>query len=308
MNQPTARPAGAALAPARQAPAIQAPARQTAARQAPAATWADVAEAYYPHVLRVAYRLTGNRADAEDLAQETFWRFFRSYDPAAIEGSLEALLGRIATNLFLDGKRREARVRMEELSGDESLVEAPEAGPERLVEALNANARLTQALGRLSPDMREALVMCDVEGRSYQEIADKLGVALGTVRSRLHRARAQARLAIDGLGDTPDAAGSRPARAGPPARGQAGRAAARGAIVGLAHTPDAAFPRPVLDGRAIDGSGRAVARGAIDGLVHAPDAVLARPGRTSRPLTDKTRGRGGAGADGIGQKVKIRSK
>jgi RNA polymerase sigma-70 factor (ECF subfamily) len=194
---PAARPRPAAAHAAAENPAGGAGPQEDAAHAGVGATWSQIAERHYPFVLRVAYRLTGNRADAEDLAQDTFCRAFRSYDAAGLGGSFEALLSRIATNLFLDAKRREARVRMEELDEDASLVEAPEAGPELLVEALNANARIVQALERLSPELREALVMCDVEGRTYQEIADRLGVALGTVRSRLHRARAQARAVIE---------------------------------------------------------------------------------------------------------------
>ncbi|MDR3361214.1 MAG: sigma-70 family RNA polymerase sigma factor [Bifidobacteriaceae bacterium] len=160
-------------------------------------TWSEIAEHHYPHVYRVAYRLTGNRADAEDLAQETFCRVFRSLDSYRPGGSFEAWLARITTNLFLDLKRREARLRLEELREEAGDVVSPAAGPERLAEAGNANAQLARALERLNPDLRQALVMCDVEGRSYQEIADQLGVALGTVRSRLHRARAQARAVIE---------------------------------------------------------------------------------------------------------------
>ncbi|MDR2348936.1 MAG: sigma-70 family RNA polymerase sigma factor [Bifidobacteriaceae bacterium] len=161
------------------------------------ATWSEIAERHYPFVYRVAYRLTGHAADAEDLAQETFCRVFRAIGNYQPGGSFEAWLGRITTNLFLDAKRREARVRLEALDDDTAQVASSEAGPERLVLALGANAQLAEALGQLNPDLREALVMCDVEGRSYREIADELGVALGTVRSRLHRARAQARSVIE---------------------------------------------------------------------------------------------------------------
>jgi RNA polymerase sigma-70 factor (ECF subfamily) len=187
MNRPTNRPEPLSVSGA------------TGGDDAAAARWDQVVERHYSYVLRTAYRLTGNRPDAEDLAQDTFFRVMRSYDLSVLDGRFEGLLNRIATNLFLDAKRREARVRMEELGEDAAQIEASEAGPELLVEALNANARLAGALERLSPELREALVMCDIEGRTYQEIADRLGVALGTVRSRLHRARAQARGVIEDL-------------------------------------------------------------------------------------------------------------
>jgi RNA polymerase sigma-70 factor (ECF subfamily) len=169
----------------------------------PGQDWEQIAESHYPRVLRHAYRLTGNRSDAEDLAQETFIRVFRSletYDPT---GNFEAWLHRITTNLFLDSRRRAARVRMEELGDDAGEIEATEASPEFIAEAVSANAAISTTLGRLTPQLREALIMCDVEGRSYKEIAEQLGIPPGTVRSRLHRARAQAREAFGDMAGTP---------------------------------------------------------------------------------------------------------
>jgi RNA polymerase sigma-70 factor (ECF subfamily) len=158
--------------------------------------WSRIAERHYESVYRLAYRLTGNRVDAEDLTQDTFVRVFRSLDSFRPAGSFEGWLHRITTNLFFDAKRRQARIRMEDLDDADTSVAPPAAEPDRLVEVSAANAALARTLSGLSPDLLQALVMCDVEGLSYQEIADRLGVALGTVRSRLHRARAQARLAI----------------------------------------------------------------------------------------------------------------
>jgi RNA polymerase sigma-70 factor (ECF subfamily) len=120
-----------------------------------------------------------------------------SYRP---EGSFEGWLHRITTNLFLDAKRRETRMRFEALGEDAGDVVDSGSTPERVVESMTLDERLDDALSQLSPELRRALVMCDVEGKSYQEIADALGVRLGTVRSRLHRARAQARLAMAGSG------------------------------------------------------------------------------------------------------------
>jgi RNA polymerase sigma-70 factor (ECF subfamily) len=161
-------------------------------------TWTEIAERHYQTVFRWAYRLTGHWADAEDLTQETFLRVFRSLDGYRPDGSFEGWMHRITTNLFLDAKRREARRRIEPLGDEAGQIEDPEGGPESLVEAMALSPVLGEALSRLSPDLRQALVMCDLEGKSYQEIADALGVRLGTVRSRLHRARAQARQVIEG--------------------------------------------------------------------------------------------------------------
>jgi RNA polymerase sigma-70 factor (ECF subfamily) len=158
--------------------------------------WAEVARDHYAGVYRVAYRLTGNSADAEDLAQETFFRVFRAWDSYRPQGSFEGWIYRIARNLFLDAKRREARIRLEALGDEAACLADPAQTPDAVVDLMTLDQRLEDALSQLSPDLRKALMMCDVEGKSYQEIADALGVRLGTVRSRLHRARAQARCAL----------------------------------------------------------------------------------------------------------------
>jgi len=160
-------------------------------------TWEDVVREHSARVYRLAYRLTGNRADAEDLTQEVFIRVFRSlstYQPGTFEGWLH----RITTNLFLDQARRRGRVRMEPLGDAADLVPASTEGgsPERRFEHANLDLDVQAALGALSPEFRAAVVLCDIEGLSYEEIATTLGVSMGTVRSRIHRARARLREAL----------------------------------------------------------------------------------------------------------------
>ena len=147
-------------------------------------------------VYRLAYRLTGNSHDAEDLTQEVFVRVFRSlhtYTP----GTMEGWLHRITTNLFLDQARRKQRIRFDALS-DEAASRLPSALPTPDVAQLDRmfDADVEAALASLAPDFRAAVVLCDVEGLTYEEIADVLGLKLGTVRSRIHRGRAQLRSAL----------------------------------------------------------------------------------------------------------------
>ncbi len=157
-------------------------------------TWDEIVREHSARVYRLAYRLTGNRQDAEDLTQETFLRVFRSlsgYKPGTFEGWLH----RITTNLFLDSVRRAKRVRMDAM-GDEaaSVVDDHAAStPERGFEHAHLDNDVQAALDALRPEYRAAVVLCDIEGLSYEEIAVTLGVKLGTVRSRIHRARAQLR-------------------------------------------------------------------------------------------------------------------
>ncbi|WP_372592679.1 RNA polymerase sigma factor SigE [Actinotalea sp.] len=159
-----------------------------------APSWEQIVTEHSARVYRLAYRLTGNKADAEDLTQETFIRVFRSLS-SFTPGTFEGWLHRITTNLFLDQARRRTRIRMDSL-GDEAdrLPGAVGLGtPERGFEHANLDLDVQSALDALSPEFRAAVVLCDIEGLSYEEIAVTLGIKLGTVRSRIHRARAQLR-------------------------------------------------------------------------------------------------------------------
>ena len=154
--------------------------------------WDEVVRAHSGRVYRLAYRLTGNRPDAEDLTQEVFVRVFRALDRYR-PGTFEGWLHRITTNLFLDGARRRARIRFEALPDDAERVPGRERSPEQVYVDENLDDDVQRALAALPPDFRAAVVLCDIEGLSYEEIAATLGVKLGTVRSRIHRGRSQLR-------------------------------------------------------------------------------------------------------------------
>ena len=159
-------------------------------------TWDEVVREHADRVYRLAYRLTGNQHDAEDLTQETFVRVFRnlaSYRPGTFEGWLH----RITTNLFLDMVRRRARIRMEALPEDSERIPGVGPEPEQVFSDTHLDPALQSALDELPPEFRAAVVLCDVEGLSYEEIGATLGVKLGTVRSRIHRGRAALRVSIE---------------------------------------------------------------------------------------------------------------
>jgi RNA polymerase sigma factor (sigma-70 family) len=160
-------------------------------------TWEDIVHTHSARVYRLAYRLTGNPHDAEDLTQEVFVRVFRSlssYTPGTFEGWLH----RITTNLFLDSARRKQRIRFEGLA-DEMAHRLPgsEPTPAQAFDDSHLDDDVQAALKALPPEYRAAVVLCDIEGFSYEEIAATLGVKLGTVRSRIHRGRAQLRAALE---------------------------------------------------------------------------------------------------------------
>ena len=159
-------------------------------------SWDEIVRTHSTRVYRLAYRLTGNQHDAEDLTQEVFVRVFRSlasYKPGTFEGWLH----RITTNLFLDGARRRQRIRFEGLGEDaDQRLPGTEASPAQAWDETHLDGDIQAALQALPPDYRAAVVLCDIEGFSYEEIAATMGVKLGTVRSRIHRGRAQLRVAL----------------------------------------------------------------------------------------------------------------
>jgi RNA polymerase sigma-70 factor (ECF subfamily) len=159
-------------------------------------TWQEVVEQHSDRVFRLAYRLTGNRHDAEDLTQEVFVRVFRSLD-SYTPGTFEGWLHRITTNLFLDGARRRQRIRFDALS-EERAARLPSAAatPDAAYADRTFDDDVEQALATLPPDFRAAVVLCDVEGLSYEEVATIMGAKLGTVRSRIHRGRTMLRRAL----------------------------------------------------------------------------------------------------------------
>jgi RNA polymerase sigma-70 factor (ECF subfamily) len=169
---------------------------QATAWQAP--SWEQIVRDHSARVYRLAYRLTGNRHDAEDLAQETFVRVFRSLD-SFTPGTFEGWLHRITTNLFLDQARRRQRIRMDGMGDEADRYASGDqlAAPERAYEHGNLDHDVQRALDELPPEYRAAVVLCDIEGLSYEEIARTLDVKIGTVRSRIHRARARLRVSLE---------------------------------------------------------------------------------------------------------------
>ena len=155
-------------------------------------TWEDVARHHGRFLYTVAYRLTGNDDDAQDLVQEVLLRVRRgleSYRP----GSLEGWLSRITTNAFLDDVRRRRRRPLELLPDDPDRVLNPAQPADEALAAEVLPDDVQAALRRLPPEYRTAVVLCDVVGLSYEEIGESLSIPVGTVRSRIHRGRAQLR-------------------------------------------------------------------------------------------------------------------
>jgi RNA polymerase sigma factor (sigma-70 family) len=155
-------------------------------------TWEEVARLHGSFLYTLAYRLTADHQDAQDLVQETLLRVRKGL-PTYRPGSLHGWLTRIATNVFIDRARRRQRRPEAPLpeDPDAALPAAPAA--EETALATSMDDRLQQALMALPEDFRLPIVLCDVADRSYEEIAQTLGIPLGTVRSRIHRGRSMLR-------------------------------------------------------------------------------------------------------------------
>ncbi|PRW64827.1 RNA polymerase sigma factor SigE [Actinopolyspora mortivallis] len=176
-------------------PRVTSPSEATGSSWVPP-SWEEVVREHADRVYRLAFRLSGNKHDAEDLTQETFIRVFRSlasYRPGTFEGWLH----RITTNLFLDMARRRSRVRMEGLPEDTDRIPGSGPSPEQVYQETHLDPDLQAALEELPPEFRAAIVLCDVEGLSYEEIGATLDVKLGTVRSRIHRGRQLLKSALE---------------------------------------------------------------------------------------------------------------
>jgi len=175
------------------------PARSLVARclSGDEAAWEDLVREHTRQVYGLCYRFTGSGAEAQDLTQEVFLRVFRTLKTfRSAEGSFGTWLARVARNLLIDHYRRTRQERVTD-SIEEQLVVLEEKGataserPDHAVAGREASRILQAALRKLSPDLREAVILRDLQEMEYREIADVLGIPEGTVKSRINRGRAE---------------------------------------------------------------------------------------------------------------------
>lgn len=152
-------------------------------------TWEDVARTHGRKIYNYAYRLTGNPHDAKDLVQEVLLRVRRGLD-SYTPGSFDGWLWRITRNAFLDDVRKRKRRPTSPLPDDvDRLAEASAPAADDVLASIRLGEDIQKALLDLPVDFREAIVMCDIVGMSYEEIAVAIDSPIGTVRSRIHRGR-----------------------------------------------------------------------------------------------------------------------
>jgi len=155
----------------------------------------QLVERHYRQAYQIAYRMTGTHADAEDLTQEAMIRAYTSFHRYRRDLPFANWLYRIIVNLHIDELRRRPKAWIDSIETLPGLAELPDynSDPSDLVLSMEIDTRLQQALCALPKEFRTAVVLCDVEGLSYEEIAGVMGCSIGTVRSRIHRGRNQLR-------------------------------------------------------------------------------------------------------------------
>ena len=149
----------------------------------------DLVIRYEAQVRRIAFGVLRDHALAEDVAQETFLTACRKADSFRAEGSVRSWLFRIAVRRALDELKKRGRKAEVAIVDDGGRVDESH-------KQLDAGWDLERALERLTPEHRAVLILKEVEGLSYQEIAESLGWPMGTVATRLHRARLELRASL----------------------------------------------------------------------------------------------------------------
>ncbi|HMM22969.1 MAG TPA: sigma-70 family RNA polymerase sigma factor [Selenomonadales bacterium] len=165
------------------------------ARDGDKAAFAKLVEQYQNRIVAVAYGVAGNRQDAEDIAQDTFIKAYKGINSLQEDGVFYRWLVRIAVNTAISHKQSG---RSGELIPLESIAEPVDQGetPEAYLERRGEEERIQEMLAPLPSDSRAVLVLREIEGLGYEEIAKVLEIPIGTVRSRIHYARDRLRRAI----------------------------------------------------------------------------------------------------------------
>ncbi|HXQ24864.1 MAG TPA: sigma-70 family RNA polymerase sigma factor [Candidatus Acidoferrales bacterium] len=171
-------------------------------------SWEELVRRHTRRVYNLCYRFTGNAAASEDLSQEVFLRVYRtlpSYQPA--QGAFPTWLTSVTRNLLVDHYRRTRRDRLtdsiEDVMPKLEQKHSPARTPDRLALAGELSAQLQRGLARLSPELREAVILRDLQGLDYAEIRTVLQVPEGTVKSRINRGRIELARILEEMGLRP---------------------------------------------------------------------------------------------------------
>jgi len=160
------------------------------------AAYDELVRTYNASIFHVAYRMLGDTAEASDVVQEIFIKVFRNIGSFKGEAALKTWIFRIALSEILNrlrwwkSRHRSSTVSLDDQpNGHEHYVPDSGPSPEEMLESKERELAIQEALAKLSSEHRSIIVLRDIEGFSYTEIADVLGISLGTVKSRLARGR-----------------------------------------------------------------------------------------------------------------------
>jgi RNA polymerase sigma-70 factor (ECF subfamily) len=161
--------------------------------------WEEIVARYRRKVFHIAYKFTGKHDEAEDLSQEIFLKVFKSLDKFNRDADFSTWLSSVARNYCIDhyrAMRREKEVVVEDLVAMD-LAPAASGNPHRALEDRDRRSFLRRGLELLPGKLKEAVILRDLQGLSYQEMADRLRLPEGTVKSRINRGREElARLLV----------------------------------------------------------------------------------------------------------------
>jgi RNA polymerase sigma-70 factor (ECF subfamily) len=156
------------------------------------AAWDQIVRQHWRKVFNLAYKFVGRHDEAEDLTQDIFLKIFKALHTFDRRANFQTWLISISRNLCIDhyrSVRKERETMAREVDASELTPVSREQSPHRYVEQQDLRQLIRQALAELPPTLREAVVLRDLKEFSYQEIADKLGLPEGTVKSRINRGR-----------------------------------------------------------------------------------------------------------------------
>lgn len=180
------------------------------ARSGSEKAYRELLDRYQRPVFSLVYRMVRDREQAEDLAQETFIKVFNHLERYNPKYKFSSWIFKIASNLAIDQLRKKEPVTVsldgsrhartsDEMEATRITVESRDASPEELLEASELGSEIENAIGRLRPDYRTAILLRHVEGRPYEEIAEIMDIPLGTVKTYIHRARTELKGALGHL-------------------------------------------------------------------------------------------------------------
>jgi RNA polymerase sigma factor (sigma-70 family) len=170
-------------------------------------SWEELVRRHTRRVYNLCYRFTGNSAAAEDLSQEVFMRVYRTLPSyQSTQGAFTTWLTSVTRNLLVDHYRRTRRDRLTDSIDAMPQFEqqpSPARTPDRLAQATELSEQVQRGLAKLSPELREAVILRDLQALDYAEIQAVLRVPEGTVKSRINRGRIELARILEEMGVRP---------------------------------------------------------------------------------------------------------